>query len=1236
MKHKLLFALLCLVTFAYATKTNVTSSTLATALTSSTSGDTLLLAGGTYASQINFQSGKTLTLKSAGTGSVIFTSTIGGTATDTNCGLIFEGIVIKRDNSYVMDGSTFGNINLVAFRSDTIVNVARCLIRGGNTTATTLGTIELSNSIVANCGASGYCFLYPKFNVSTVNIRNNTFVRYFGGESLFRPQVTNTSNVLNFTFENNTVYKWSKASGYALCYAAAMQSTSSTYTFQNNIIAEPGIAATKPVMLVATGGTVTAKKNLIVNYGRFSLTTPSAVDTTDNHITANLYDPAIGFQDTTKTTTFSIGTTAIPYGDFHILSTSALATASTTSGIIGDPRWLKTVSTPVSFATSSADAAAGSTSPANTTPNKGDKVTATATVNYGYRFKEWRDAYTNTVVSTTNPYTFNISANTSLVAYFTQVATYNFSVNVVGSQWGQVTLSPSPVNGKYETGTVVTATVISNAVTNFLHWEDQTTSSTRTIQVTADQTLTATFDQASFITGWDFRNTSPSSTRSGDYYSDLANTGSFSMYNADGTSAGWLGTSGAYSPALPCARMWTPVANFSTPRYYQASFSTTGYKNIVIKSQVGACYHAYPVILMQYSLDGTNYTTVNQVDITSVYNSGWATLNGSLPVAAEGQTKVYVRWIEDATSSPTLGSASDVDGTSITNAFVFADVNAGTDVTAPVFVSSVPAEGSTTASANGSIVLTFDERVKAGTGDCKLGTTTLTPSFGSKTVSFAYSKLNYATDYTFTVPAGALTDASGNAYGGITIHFRTMVRPTPIAKTFDYVVAKDGSGNGTTLQGAIDAVPANNTTPFLIYVKNGTYSEVVTVASGKNHVHLIGQSRDGVVIQYTVDPSVLTINATDFYAENITLNNTSGAVGPRQALSAKGDRAAFKNIRLIGFQDTHFTGNYTCQYYQKCTIEGVVDFIYGGGDIFLDQCNINVTYRAGGGGIICAPSTKSDERWGFVFSGCTIDGDAAEANTYKLGRPWLDAPRAVYINTKMNILPTAEGWTDMGVIPALFAEYNSTNGVGQAIDMSNRKSSFTSSVANGAVTVSGLQTVLTDAQAAKYTMDSVFTRAPNWQPLMLTEATNNPANLAINGSTISWDATPYAICYAVSKNDVTIGFTTSTSYTDASYSASATYKVVAVAESGALSAVSSISGLATGLNDATNKLIATKTGNVVTLNNVPLNAGIQIYSLSGMLLVNAKSTQTSYSAKVAVPCVVKVVTDKQLTLVKLF
>lgn len=343
MKIKLLLLMLLIVSATFATRINVNNSTLSTALTSAGNGDTLLLAGGTYSAAITLQSGKVLTLKSEGTGSVIFSGTVGGTATDTGCGFVFDGIVINRGNQYVVDGSTFGNIDLLAFRNDTILNVNRCLIRGGNTTATSLTTIEMTNCIVTNCGVNGYCFLYPKFNVTNVTLRNNTFIRYYGGESLFRPQVTNTSNVLNFTFENNTVFKWSKASGYAICYAAAIQSPSSNFTIRNNIFAEPGVIGQKPKLLIATGGNVVEKNNLSVNYGRFSLTTPSTADTALTAMSYNIYDPAVGFQDTTQTvTTLNAGGTVVPFGDFHILSTSPLAGASTTSGIIGDPRWLKT------------------------------------------------------------------------------------------------------------------------------------------------------------------------------------------------------------------------------------------------------------------------------------------------------------------------------------------------------------------------------------------------------------------------------------------------------------------------------------------------------------------------------------------------------------------------------------------------------------------------------------------------------------------------------------------------------------------------------------------------------------------------------------------------------------------------------------------------------------------------------------------------------------------------------
>ena len=70
----------------------------------------------------------------------------------------------------------------------------------------------------------------------------------------------------------------------------------------------------------------------------------------------------------------------------------------------------------------------------------------------------------------------------------------------------------------------------------------------------------------------------------------------------------------------------------------------------------------------------------------------------------------------------------------------------------------------------------------------------------------------------------------------------------------------------------------------------------------------------------------------------------------------------------------------------------------------------------------------------------------------------------------------------------------------------------------------------------------------------MTEPTAAPANVTIaSGGVLNWDATQYAICYVVLKNNKVIGFTTGTGYTDASYTAGATYKLVAVSESGSVS-----------------------------------------------------------------------------------
>ena len=86
------------------------------------------------------------------------------------------------------------------------------------------------------------------------------------------------------------------------------------------------------------------------------------------------------------------------------------------------------------------------------------------------------------------------------------------------------------------------------------------------------------------------------------------------------------------------------------------------------------------------------------------------------------------------------------------------------------------------------------------------------------------------------------------------------------------------------------------------------------------------------------------------------------------------------------------------------------------------------------------PSPKSATMRNLIFSGpnkgkmCIRD---------RLGRPWHNSPIAVYLNTIFNIKIAPEGWTDMGAIPQMFAEYNSKDKEGNTVDLSQRKTQYT-------------------------------------------------------------------------------------------------------------------------------------------------------------------------------------------------
>lgn len=237
---------------------------------------------------------------------------------------------------------------------------------------------------------------------------------------------------------------------------------------------------------------------------------------------------------------------------------------------------------------------------------------------------------------------------------------------------------------------------------------------------------------------------------------------------------------------------------------------------------------------------------------------------------------------------------------------------------------------------------------------------------------------------------------------------------------YDLVVAKDGSGDFFTVQEAINAVPYyRKKARTTILIKEGSYKEKVIIPASKNAVSLIGQGEVKITYDdYASKPNIFGENkgtsgssscyiyAPDFYAENITFENTSGPVGQAVACFVSADRAYFKKCRFLGFQDTLYTYGKGCrQYYDECYIEGTVDFIFGWSTAVFNRCHIHSI----GNGYITAPSTDKGQKYGYVFYNCEITANSDVDKVY-LSRPWRPYAQAVFIQCNMgkHILP--EGW----------------------------------------------------------------------------------------------------------------------------------------------------------------------------------------------------------------------------------
>ena len=261
------------------------------------------------------------------------------------------------------------------------------------------------------------------------------------------------------------------------------------------------------------------------------------------------------------------------------------------------------------------------------------------------------------------------------------------------------------------------------------------------------------------------------------------------------------------------------------------------------------------------------------------------------------------------------------------------------------------------------------------------------------------------------------------------------------AANADTIVAADGSGQFTTVQAAIDAAPqlARPSPPWIIRVKAGSYRERVYVQREKRFVRLIGDDPARTVIAFGLYAKVpgpdgkpigtfltptVWIDADDFRIENLTIANTAGPKGQALALRVDGDRDVFRNCRFLGWQDT-ILGNRGRHYYEGCTVEGAVDFIFGAATEFYETCRI----RCVGDGYITAASTPAGEPFGLVFSNCEIEGGNPGVRTY-LGRPWRAYASVTFLNTRMSEVVRPVGWHNWDrperEKTARYAEFNST------------------------------------------------------------------------------------------------------------------------------------------------------------------------------------------------------------------
>jgi len=307
-------------------------------------------------------------------------------------------------------------------------------------------------------------------------------------------------------------------------------------------------------------------------------------------------------------------------------------------------------------------------------------------------------------------------------------------------------------------------------------------------------------------------------------------------------------------------------------------------------------------------------------------------------------------------------------------------------------------------------------------------------------------------------------------------------------------VARDGTGQFRNITEAIEVCRAFMDYHKVIYIKKGTYKEKVIVPQWLQNIELCGEDRDQTIITYddhanivmdgrfwpaetseqlmamgnraklgTFRSFTVRVDANDITLKNITIENNAARLGQAVAVHTQGDRIKFVNCRLLGNQDTVYTGMpYTRLYFKDCYIEGTTDFIFGPSTAWFENCDIFCKLNS----YITAASTPKDAAYGYVFNDCRITCASNVTKVY-LGRPWRDYGYTLFMNCQLPSQIRPEGWhcwQKEREQTARYIEYNNTGegaGTAQRVTWSKQ---------------------LSKKEAQKITLTEVFRITNNWMP----------------------------------------------------------------------------------------------------------------------------------------------------------